>query len=227
MASNQVEDATAKALVGLRLAALMVKRQRDLDGAMKLLRRLDGMATTGVNNFAISEADGLAMRALVLNLQALIEVYSDRMLDAVATMERAARIMPEDGLVRIGTDIADRYRAQVRANVAQAQYLAGLESEAVAAANRHASRTRGEHPYSLSEALTVAAYFNEVTGDHTMALSYCHEAERLLVREGAPLRLANCRRIAVAAYAGVGKMARSEKLARTLAKDPLGERFLV
>jgi len=226
-ASSLVTDPVSKFLVGLRLTALAIKRLRDHDLAGSLLKQLSTMGVAGVAGHVVSEADGHAMRALVLNLQALIEVQQDQMLDAVDTMDKAAGIMPDDGFVRVGRDMADRYRAQVRLNQVQALWLAGQESKAVARVNEHSSITRREHPYSLSEALTTSAYFNELAYGHTLALSYCHEAERLLVREGAPGRLASCRRIAVAALNGVGKTARALKLARAIPKDPLGERFLV
>jgi hypothetical protein len=227
MASSQVDDPVSKFLIGLRMAALAIKRQHDLEGARSLLRRLSTMATSAVGSHTVAEADGQAMLALILNLQALVEVHEDRPLDAATTMARAASAMADDGFVRISGDMADRYRAQVRANVVQSLYLAGRESEAVAAANHHGSQTRMEHPYSLSEALSLAGYFNQLVNNHTLALSYCHEAERLLIREGAPLRLAMCRRIAVVCMAGIGKVTRAEKLAKALVKDPLGERFLV
>jgi len=226
-ASGLVSDPVSKFLVGLRLAALAIKRLKDFDLAGNLLKQLSTMAVAGMAGHVVSEADGHAMRALVLNLQALIEVQQDLMLDAVDTMDKAAKIMPDDGFVRLGSDMADRYRAQVRVNQVQALWLAGQESKAVALINEHSSITRREHPYSLSEALTVSAFFNELANGHTLALSYCHEAERLLTREGAPGRLASCRRIAVAALYGMGKTARAQKLARAIPKDPLGDRFLV
>ena len=226
-ASALVTDPVSKFLVGLRLAALSIKRLKDYDLANNLLKQLSTMGVAAVAGHVVSEADGHAMRALILNLQALVEVQQGQMLDAVDTMDKAANIMPPDGFVRVTRDMADRYRSQVRANVAQALWLAGQESKAVARINEHSSITRREHPYSLSEALTVAAFFNELARGHTLALSYCHEAERLLVREGAPGRLANCRRIAVVALNGMGKTARAQKLARAIPKDPMGERILV
>jgi hypothetical protein len=225
--STLIDDPSARFMVGLRMAALAVKRLRDHAGAEVLLKQLTTAAHAAVNNRAVSDADGAAMMALILNLKALVEVQQDRLLDSVATMRLAADTMPEDGFVKLSEDMADRYRGQVRANVVQALWLSGQESSAVAAVNQHATVTRGEHPYSLSEALTLAAYFNELAGRHTLSLSYCHEAERMLGKEGAPSRLAVCRRIAAAALAGSGKVGRAEKLARSLPKDPLGERFLV
>jgi len=227
LASSLVTDPVSKFLVGVRLAALAIKRLRDHELAHGFLDQLSSMAVAGVAGYVVSEADGHAMRALVLNLQALIEVQQDRMLDAVQTMDKAAAIMPDDGFVRIGKDMADRYRAQVRANQVQALWLAGNQSKAVAKINEHSSITRREHPYTLSEALTLAAFFNVLAGGNALALSYCHEAEPLILREGAPGRLATCRRIAVAALSGLGKSARAQKLARAIPRDRLGERFLV
>jgi len=226
-ASTLSTDPVSKFLLGLRLAALVIKRLKDHETSYAVLKQLTQLAGAAVASHVVSDADGQAMRALVLNLQALIEVQQDRLIESVSTMYKAGAIMPDDGFVQVSSEMADRYRAQVRANTVQALWLSGEESKAVALANEHGSVTRREHPYSLTEALTLAGYFNELAGGHTLALSYCQEAERLLVREGAPHRLANCRRIAVAALAGCDKTSRAEKLARALVKDPLGERFLV
>ncbi|MDR1799753.1 MAG: hypothetical protein LBR19_07745 [Bifidobacteriaceae bacterium] len=220
-------DPVSKFLLGLRLVALFIKRLHDHASAQALIKDLTKVASAAVSNYVLSEADGEAARVLLLNLRALIETHEERYFEAVTTMERARAMMPADGFVLVPSDMADRYRAQVRINTAQALWLAGRESEAVSVANEHASITRTEHPYSLSEALLVAALFNELSHNHTLALSYLLEAERLLIREGAPHRLATCRRIAVAALDGCGKRRRAEKLARALVKDPLGERFLV
>ncbi|MDR1825725.1 MAG: hypothetical protein LBR27_10455 [Bifidobacteriaceae bacterium] len=220
-------DPVSKFLLGLRMVALYIKRLHDHAAAQALIKDLTKVASAAVSSYVLSEADGEAARVLLLNLRALIETHEDRYFEAVTTMERAKAMMPDDGFVLVPADMADRYRAQVRINTAQALWLAGRESEAVTTINEHASITRGEHPYSLSEALLVAALFNELANNHTLALSYCLEAERLLIREGAPHRLATCRRVAVAALEGCGKHRRAEKLARTLIKDPLGERFLV
>jgi hypothetical protein len=227
LAGSLCGDPLSKAMVGLRLVAVSIKRLPDHERAMALIRELGKLASAGTAHHVISDADAGALRALLLNLRALLEVREDRLHDAVASMNRAATVMPEDGFVRVPIDMADRYRAQVRVNVAQALWLAGRESEAVGKINEHASITRTEHPYSLSEALLVAAYFNEVAGNHAISMSYCLESERLLIREGAPSRLAMCRRIAVAALDGSGKTRRAEKLARALVHDPGGERFLV
>jgi hypothetical protein len=220
-------DPVAAFLIGLRLVALQIKRLRDHKDALDLISMLWAEADSQVHDFIVSEADGRAMRALLLNLRALVEVQRGEMFDAVETMTRAAATMPDDGFVQVPTDMANRYRAQVRINVTQALWLAGRETEAIQRINAHVAQTRMEHPYSLSEALLVAAYFNEIAGTPAQVLSYCLEAERLLIKEGAPTRLAMCRRIAVAALAAAGKTGRAEKLARALVRDPLGGRFLV
>ncbi|MDR1634857.1 MAG: hypothetical protein LBS27_08085 [Bifidobacteriaceae bacterium] len=214
-------------LVDLRIVALLIKRLHDYDGALSLIKDLTKVAGAALRHYVVSDADAEAMQVLLLNLRALIEIRQDRLFDALTTMERAQAQMPDDGFVMVPTDMADRYRAQVRINVAQSLWVCGRESEAVTQINRHASITRGEHPYSLSEALLVAAYLNELAGEHSLALSYCLEAERRLMREGAPTRLAMCRRVAVAALNGMGKRGRAEKLARAIPRDVLGERFLV
>ncbi|MDR1393053.1 MAG: hypothetical protein LBJ62_03670 [Bifidobacteriaceae bacterium] len=226
-AAELTSDPVSHFLVDLRILALLIKRLHDYAGAQSLIKDLTRVASGAVRDYVVSEADGEGMRVLLLNLRALIEVREERYFDAVTTMERAQAQMPDDGFVKVPSDMADRYRAQVRINVAQALWISGRESEAVTQINRHASITRAEHPYSLSEALLVAAYFNELSGHHSLSLSYCLEAERLLAREGVPTRLAMCRRIAVAALNGVGKRGRAEKLARAIPRDPLGERFLV
>jgi hypothetical protein len=220
-------DPVSRFLVDLRVLALLIKRLKDYDAALGVIKDLMKVASGAVREYVVSESDGEAMRVLLLNWRALVEVRQDRLFEAVTTMERAQAQMPDDGFVKVPPDMADRYRSQVRINVAQALWISGRESEAVTQVNRHASITRSEHPYSLSEALLVAAYFNELTGHHSLALSYCLEAERLLAREGVPTRLATCRRIAAAALNGLGKRGRAEKLARAIPKDPLGERFLV
>jgi hypothetical protein len=226
-AADLTSDPVSRFLVDLRILALLIKRLRDYDGALAMIRDLTKVASSAVRQYVVSEADGEAMHVLLLNWRALIEVREDRLFDAVTTMERAQAQMPGDGFVKVPSDMADRYRSQVRINVAQALWISGRESEAVTQINRHASITRAEHPYSLSEALLVAALFNELSGHHSLALSYCLEAERLLSREGVPTRLAMCRRIAVAALSGLGKRGRAEKLARSIPRDPLGEKFLV
>jgi hypothetical protein len=226
-AAELTTDPVSRFLVDLRILALLIKRLGDYDGALAMIKDLTKVASSAVRHHVVSEADGEAMRVLLLNLRALVEIRQDRLFDCVTTMERAQAQMPDDGFVKVPVDMADRYRAQVRINVAQALWVCGRESEAVTQINRHATVTRQEHPYSLSEAVLVAAYFNELAGNHSLALSYCLEAERLLAREGVPTRLAMCRRVAVSALAGVGKRNRAEKLARAIGKDPLGERFLV
>jgi hypothetical protein len=226
-AAELTTDPVSRFLVDLRILALLIKRLSDYEGAMGMIKDLTKVASGAVRQYVVSEADGEAMRVLLLNWRALIEVRQDRLFEAVTTMERAQAQMPDDGFVKVPPDMADRYRAQVRINVAQALWISGRESEAVTQINRHASITRSEHPYSLSEALLVAAYFNELSGQHSLSLSYCLEAERLLAREGVPTRLTMCRRIAVAALNGLGKRGRAEKLARATPKDPLGEKFLV
>jgi hypothetical protein len=226
-AGELTTDPVSRFLIDLRIVALLIKRLHDYEGARGLIKDLGKVATGATQHHLVSEADGEAMRVLLLNLRALVEIRQDEFLEAVTTMERAQAQMPDDGFVKVPVDMADRYRAQVRINVAQALWLVGRESEALTQINRHASVTRSEHPYSLSEALLVAAYLNELAGQHSMALSYCLEAERLLVREGVPTRLTMCRRIAVAALNGTGKRGRAEKLARGIPKDPLGEKFLV
>jgi uncharacterized protein (DUF1778 family) len=220
-------DPVSHFLVDLRIVALLIKRLHDYDGALALIKDLTKVASSALTHHIVSEADAEAMQVLLLNLRALVEVRQDRLFESLTTMERAQAQMPDDGFVVVPTDMADRYRAQVRINVAQALWITGRESEAVTAINRHASITRSEHPYSLSEALAVAAYLNELFGEHSLALSYCLEAERLLMREGAPARLAMCRRVAVSALNGMGKRGRAEKLARAIPRDVLGERFLV
>jgi hypothetical protein len=214
-------------LTDLRVVALLIKRLHDYQGALSLLKDLTKVASSALRDHIVSEADAEAMQVLLLNLRALVEIRQDRLFEAVTTMERAQAQMPDDGFVMIPTDMADRYRAQVRINVAQSLWEAGRRSEAIIQINRHVSITRGEHRYSLSEALLVAAYFNELASEHSLALSYCLEAERLLMREGAPSRLAMCRRVAVSALNGMGKRGRAEKLARAIPRDVLGERFLV
>ncbi|MDR2373427.1 MAG: hypothetical protein LBD77_04880 [Bifidobacteriaceae bacterium] len=220
-------DPVSRFVIDLRIIALLIKRLHDYEAALSLIRDLTKVASSALRHHVVSEADAEAMQVLLLNLRALIEIRQDRLFESVTTMERAQAQMPDDGFVMVPTDMADRYRAQVRINVAQALWVAGRQSEAVTQINRHASTTRGEHPYSLSEALLVAGYFNELSGEHSLALSYCLEAERLLMREGAPTRLAMCRRVAVSALNGMGKRGRAEKLARAIPRDVLGERFLV
>ncbi|MDR1187174.1 MAG: hypothetical protein LBK95_06945 [Bifidobacteriaceae bacterium] len=226
-AASITSDPISHFLIDLRIVALLIKRLHDYEAALTLIKDLTRVAGSALRHHIVSEADAEAMQVLLLNLRALIEIRQDRLFDSVTTMERAQAQMPDDGFVMVPVDMADRYRAQVRINVAQALWVAGRQSEAVTQINRHASTTRGEHPYSLSEALLVAGYLNELAGEHSLALSYCLEAERLLMREGAPTRLAMCRRVAVSALNGMGKRGRAEKLARAIPRDTLGERFLV
>jgi hypothetical protein len=226
-AAAVTSDPVSRFLVDLRIVALLIKRLHDYDAALTLIKDLTRVAGSAARHHVVAEADAEAMQVLLLNLRALIEIRQDRLFESVTTMERAQSQMPDDGFVMIPADMADRYRAQVRINVTQALWVAGRQSEAITQINRHATITRSEHPYSLSEALLVAAYFNELAGEHPLALSYCLESERLLMREGAPTRLAMCRRVAVSALMGMGKRGRAEKLARSIPKDLLGERFLV
>jgi hypothetical protein len=226
-AAGLTTNPVSRFLVDLRIVALLIKRLHDYEGALSLIKDLTKVASAALRHYVVSDADAEAMQVLLLNLRALIEIRQDRLFESLTTMERAQAQMPDDGFVMVPTDMADRYRAQVRINVAQALWVSGRESEAVTQINRHASITRNEHPYSLSEALLTAAYFNELAGEHSLALSYCLEAERRLMREGAPTRLAMCRRVAVAALNGMGKRGRAEKLARAIPRDVLGERFLV
>jgi hypothetical protein len=217
----------AQFLIRLRQVALLIKRLYDYGAARNLITALQTAAGAALGGYIVSEADAAGMEALLLNLRALIEVREDDVLTAVDTMDRAARIMPDDGFVVVSEDMADRYRAQVRINVVQTLWLAGRRAEAVQRINSHVAVTRSEHPYSLSEALLVAAYINFLGGEHGMALSYCMEAERHVAAEGTPTRLMMCRRIAAGALARLGKTRRAQILARQMVKDPLGDHRLV
>jgi hypothetical protein len=214
-------------LIELRKVALYIKRLQDYGAARALITELGTVADGARDAYVVSEADAAAMHALLLNLRALVEVREDDILGAVETMREAAAIMPEDGFVIVPEEMADRYRAQVRINLVQSLWLSGRATEALQRINAHVTITRTEHPYSLSEALLVAAYFSFLGGECAMAVSYCMEAERLVSSEGTPTRLAMCRRIATGSLARLGKRRRAEILARQMAKDPLGDHRLV
>jgi hypothetical protein len=211
----------------LRRVALIIKRIRDYAEARALIQELQAEATSHGASWVLSEADTAGVHALLLNLRALIEVREDDLPTALATMEEAAAIMPDDGFVIVPGDMADRYRSQVRINVVQTLWLLGQVPQALQRINAHVTITRTEHPYSLSEALLVAAYFNFMGGEYGMALSYCMESERLIAAEGAPTRLAMCRRIAVGSLARMGKRRRADILAHQMVRDPLGDHRLV
>ncbi|MCL2787343.1 MAG: hypothetical protein FWD59_02440 [Micrococcales bacterium] len=213
--------------IHLRRLALFIKRLGDLGAAHRLFAELWRGAIEAQRDFVVSDADASGMHALLLNLRALIEVKKEDYSAALRTMEEAEVIMPDDGFVVINTDMADRYRAQVRVNAVQTLWLTGQARRALQRINAHVTITRAEHPYSLSEALLVAAYLCFLGGEHAMSLSYCMEAERLVAAEGTPTRLAMCRRIAVGALSKLGKTRRAEILARQLVKDPLGDHRLV
>jgi hypothetical protein len=211
----------------LRRAALLIKRVQDYPASRQLIQELQAEATSHGASWLLSEADMYGVQALLLNLRALIEVREDDLETALATMDEAAAIMPDDGFVIVPGDMADRYRAQVRINVVQTLWLLGHVPQAIQRINAHVTITRTEHPYSLSEALLVAGYFNFLGGEYGMALSYCMEAERLIASEGAPTRLAMCRRIAVGSLARMGKRRRADILAHHMVKDSLGDHRLV
>ena len=214
-------------LIHLRRLALLIKRLGDFGAAYRLFAELWKGAVEAQRDYVVSDADASGMHALLLNLRALIEVRKEDYAAALRTMEEAEVVMPDDGFVVVSSEMADRYRSQVRINVVQTLWLTGQVTRALQRINAHVTITRTEHPYSLSEALLVAAYMCFLGGEHAMSLSYCMEAERLIAAEGTPTRLAMCRKIAVAALSRLGKVRRAEILARQLAKDPLGDHRLV
>ncbi|WP_448059239.1 hypothetical protein [Cellulomonas hominis] len=214
-------------LVQLRIAAVLSKRADRQDEAMAVLDRVEHDVLAAGARHRMAAADQGAIRALVANLRALVNLRRGDRAGALAAVTESAGLMPDGGFVLVSRDMADRYRAQVRINLCLMYLLLGRGHEAVAAADLHVRATRREHPYSLSEALTVAAYVHQQQGVPAMALSYCREAEPLLRREGAPVRLRLCRQVAVAALAAAGRSTKAAALARALAADPLGLRRLL
>ncbi|UOZ10698.1 hypothetical protein [Amycolatopsis sp. WQ 127309] len=209
-------------LVALRQAAYTLKRRARPQEALTLLAELVRDAGDAERRRALSPADAATVRALAMNLEALALLKSGRHDDAYKTVRHALTAIPREGWVLIDRDAGFRYRCQIRTNVAQMQFKRGDPAAAVRTLDDNLAENRVDHPESVGETLSIAAYFHYREQDFARALELISEAYRLIRLEGAPDRLRGCRKIAVAALHCGGRATEAEQVLRRVERDPLG-----
>ncbi|MGH3912907.1 MAG: ABC transporter ATP-binding protein [Pseudonocardiaceae bacterium] len=109
----------------LRVAAWKLKRKKRRDECLHHLEQIRSLAGDAWRNRRVSSADRDLIHAVCDNLQAFAEFLSGDVDAAVATINRALRLVRNDEWVAVEHDAALRYRTQIRTNVAQLRWKTG------------------------------------------------------------------------------------------------------
>jgi tetratricopeptide (TPR) repeat protein len=206
----------------IRLAAAQLKRFGLVDEAIATIESAQASCERWSVDGLISRGDAVALAAVGHNLRALAELRAGRRDAAFEFINRACSAHDENGFVVLDGDSVERYRAQARVNHVQLLWLRGDYAGAMSAIRRHVARTRNAHPYSLSEALSVAGQLHYSGGLIEEAVSFLAEAEALLRREATPVRLQKCRKILAGALHRLGDIEERDKVLVSITADPLG-----
>lgn len=210
----------------LRRAAALTKRFADPRAALSVLDDATKSARESVDNLEMTRSDLGVLESVADNLSclALLSDGADpgRVMAVLDAAETRMLAVDHEDLVVVDVDAAARYRAQIRVNAAQLRWRAGQRDAAVQRIERHVVVTRDEHPYSLSEALSIAGEFAYLTGKLDDAIGQLRAAEAMLVDEATPVRLAACRKVLVAAYHKHHDEQDRDEVLAALTDDPLG-----
>lgn len=209
----------------IRLAATTLKRFNNAAGAIGALDDAGEQATIALADGSITQGDLQVLRAVADNLRCLALLSSGRGAESALLMrETMARIHSVDfeDVVVVGHDAQARYAAQIRINQIQLLWRADSRGLALKTADDHVERTRVEHPYSLSEALSIAGEFYYQAGKYDDAIGWLRESESMIAFEASPVRLEACRKVMVAALHQSGRPDERDELLATLNNDPLG-----
>jgi len=209
-------------LTELRHAAYTLKRKGDPAAARTLLAELERHAREHAAQYRISPDDAATLRALAANLDALALLRLGEPEAAFTAVNTAADLIPRDGWVAVDRDAGFRYRCQIKTNVAQMMFKRDDADGALDVLFENLDENRRDHPDSVSETLTIAAYFCYRTGEWRKAVDLVSEAYPLIRREGSPARLLGCRKIAVGALHSWGKTTKTEHVLARSQQDPLG-----
>lgn len=221
-AISQADSEVDAFMAGLRLAAWLLKRRGDAEAATRQLRDMFRDVCSWASRRRVSAADADAMRAVGLNLLALVYVRSGDSEAALETVQSASKLRDIDGLVTVDPDAVKRYHCQIRINVAQVLWLLGDHDEAIQTLVDNEELATSQHPDSLSEAQSTLAYYLYLAGAYDGALTFLSSSYQLVRREAAPRRLAQIRKVTAAALHRSGAVAEAEHVLDRLRWDPLG-----
>jgi tetratricopeptide (TPR) repeat protein len=206
----------------LRHAAWTLKRRGDPAGALARLTDLETHARDAERQYRISPADASTLCALAANLEALARLRRRDPEGAQAAIDRATALIPDDGWVAVDRDAGFRYRSQIRTNAAQMLVKRNDLAGALAVMRTNLEEGRRDDPDSVSETLSVTAYFAYLHRDWNQALELLAEAYGAVRLEGSPNRLLQCRKIAVAALHSCDREKEAQHVLDRSREDPLG-----
>ena len=215
----------------IRRAAALTKRFSDPRAAVSVLDHATKSAQDSFNNLEMTHSDLAVLESVADNLCCLARLSAgDDLGHVMAVLDVAdARIhgVDREDLVVVDVDAAARYSAQIRVNAAQLLWRAGHHEAALQRIVRHVAVTRDGHPYSLSEALSIAGEFSYLMAQLDDAIGYLRAAEAMLAQEATPVRLEACRKVLVAAYHKRHDEQDRDKVMASLTTDRLGLALLL
>ncbi|MEU7790673.1 hypothetical protein [Amycolatopsis sp. NPDC049159] len=209
-------------LTELRHAAWALKRKNDPAGALVRLAGLEVHARDAERRYRVSPADASTLCALAANLEALARLRQGDEDGARRAIDRAAALIPDDGWVAVDRDAGFRYRSQIRTNTAQLLVKRDDLPGALAVMRTNLEEGRRDDPDSVSETLSVMAYFAYLQREWDQAVELLTEAYGSVRLEGSPDRLRQCRKIAVAALHSCGREKEAQHVLDRSREDPLG-----
>lgn len=222
MAKKSAATPTLAFTSDLRRSAIVLKRQRDPEGARKLLRTVRDGLTVLTETHQATSSDVATMSAMTLNLEALALIRLGQAEDAWEAITHARDAIRASGLNIVGEPEARRYRTQIVGNAARLAWL--LERRKLALQlwrENHETASQDDH-YSRGETTFGLAYGLYLSGDYDASAVMARAAALRICREAGPDRLAVARKVWAAAAARAGRMDEARWILATEQKDPLG-----
>jgi hypothetical protein len=210
-------------MAGLRQAAWTLKRRRQFDEALDQIAELVSTAESWKASRRIASDDLSALRATALNLKALVWVNQERNHEALEMVQEAARLAASsEQFVTVNPDAVRRYRCQIMINLAQVYWKLDKKDQTLSVLKQNEEYAARAHEGSLSEAISIRAYYSYSCGDYSTALALTRRGYGFLRQEGCPNRLASLRKVAVASLAMQGQQDFAQSVAERIVLDPLG-----
>ncbi|MBT2484138.1 MULTISPECIES: hypothetical protein [unclassified Microbacterium] len=206
----------------IRKAAWLVKRANDLSAGEAVLderaRTIHDLATQR----QISQGDSEVMLGVGENLRGLIWTKRRESGQARKALERATEMLRATGLLRVGEDERNRYRAQANVNLIQLEAMNGDINTAHRMAQKHMEWALSDDRGSGTEAIILCGYMAFRAQSHPEALALAQQAETIVCRDGAVTQIAATRKLLLSIHHERGEIEMAQSVYDSLENDPVG-----
>lgn len=206
----------------IRKAAWLVKRANDLEAGEAVLDERARAVRDLATDRQISRGDGEVMLGVGENLRGLIWTKRRDGARARSALEGAAEMLGAPGLLRVGEDERNRYRAQANVNLVQLEAMGGDIEIAHRMARKHMDWALSDDRGSGTEAMILCGYMAFQAQSHAEALELVQRAEKVVCRDGAVTQIISTRKLLIAIHHERGEGDMAQAVYRSLESDPVG-----